>query len=104
MHASDSWIPGDDQYEDYSRQVDMDGAFAAWLRKVDIYAERFLGMSFFEVENCWDPVQYYIEGCRPMGFVRHVMIPSLVCDMGCDFVEELVAERVLWGNLKDGRR
>lgn len=94
----------EDEYKHYARTIGMDAAFTEWLRMVDVYADRFLETSFFDVENVWDPVQHYSEGVTPLGFVRHVMIPSLVCDFGCDFVEELVAERVLWGCARDYRR
>jgi hypothetical protein len=101
MDASDSWMPGDDPYSIYSKSVDMDGAFAAWLQKVDLYAMRFLDITFFDYEEVWCPRDSYIEGMTPLGFIREVIIPSLVCDFGCDFVEELIVDRVLWGNIRD---
>ena len=99
--ASASWIPGDDDFMDYAKG---DMVFAEWCRRVDGYSRRFLNMSFLEFENVHDPVTDYCESRSPMWFLRHVLVPALVCDMGCDFVEELIAEQVLWGCVKGAAR
>lgn len=99
MDARDGWIPGDgDDFLDYA---DGDGAFAEWCRKVDRYAQRFLGMGFFEFEDLGEPVTYYCEILAPLSFVSQVLVPALEEDFGYGFIEELVADRVLWGDLKD---
>jgi len=90
-----------DRYLKYAWDHNMDEAFAAWLRSVDEYSIRFFNIDMFELDQSWDPVAHYIEGMTPRGFVRYIMVPTLVNDFGCHFVSEIVAERVLWGNSRD---
>jgi len=83
--------------EDFAGYADGDGAFAAWCQEVDRLAHRFAGASFFEFEDLMDTETEYRHGTSPIRFVRQCIIPEIVCDMGYDFVEDVVADHVMWG-------
>lgn len=91
MHST-SW------YEAYAKSVDMDGAFAAWLHLADKVLDRWLNLEFAEFDSYCDCRSHYIEGMRPIEFVKQILVPTLQYDMGCDFVEDIVAERILRGS------
>jgi hypothetical protein len=84
--------------EDFMGYAEGDGAFAAWCEEVDRFAGRFCNVSFFQFEDVMDTLESYREGIAPLPFFRECIVPEIVCDMGYDYVEEVVADNVMWGN------
>jgi hypothetical protein len=100
MSAVDTWneMHSGTWYEEYAKSVDMDGAFAAWLKLTDDVLDRWLNLEYSEFDNHCDPRMHYIEGMTPISFTKNILIPVLQYDLGCDFVEDMIAERILRGS------
>lgn len=92
--------PPTNWYEHYAAGVDMDGAFAAWIKLVDDKVSRWLKMDFSDFDCHCDAKDCYISGMTPDEFVQRILIPIVEIDFGCDWVASLVFDNIFWGDSK----
>jgi hypothetical protein len=86
--------------ERFIKMANFDSCYAVWLRKVNELCERFLNVELGDIEDAWDPRDYYDNDMRPATYFKDVLVPAFEVDQGCDFIEELVAENAMWGGEK----
>ena len=83
--------------EDFLGYAMGDREFAEWCQEINRLAVRFVSVTFFEIEANFDVAGAYYEGRTPIYVVRHCIVPEIVCDDGYDFVEDVVADNIMWG-------
>ena len=95
VEEDSSGVDIDHNFIDYA---DGDREFAAWCSEVERLSMHFIDVSLCEFDTYGDPREVYIHGHSPMFYIKEIMVPAVVCEQGCDFIEEIIADNVFWGS------
>ena len=83
---------------DFMEYADGDVVFAAWCVETERLAMHFIDTALCEFDLYGEPREAFIHGHSPMFYIKEIMIPGVVCEHGCDFIEEVIADNVFWGS------
>ena len=84
-------------------RADYDEDYALWLQRLADACDRFINTDLSSIIDCVanevTPWEMYTSGQTPEVYFKNTVMSVLEVDFGVDYLEEIVHDNVMWGEL-----